>query len=398
MDTIFRNKYEDRILNLLGKGEVIVLTGHRRSGKSYILLNIKQKLSENGNVIFIDMENPDNAAIKTYIELNDYLKTKINSDKRNYILIDEVQVISEFEKALRYYVKQPNVDVVVTGSNAQMLSSEIATVFAGRYLQIHIHSLDYTEFLQFYNLENSDNNMSLYLKWGGLPFLKNLPLSDDRERNNYLESIYNTIIVKDIISRRQIRNYEQTENLIRFIADNCGKTFSSLSIANQLKQNGGKVYANTVDEYLQLFCNSYIIDKVSRYDIKGKRIFEHQEKYYFEDLGIRNFLCADKRFLDIEKIIENVVYLKLKSLGYNVYIGSLDGKEIDFVAKNGDNIIYVQVTKGIYSEETYNREYGNLKQIKDNYPKYVVTLDPYTSLLNPDGIKTIKLIDFLQIL
>lgn len=386
MEIIERKDYIDKIVGQLGKGEAVVLTGHRRAGKSCILESIAQRMMSEGNVIYLDMEDPDNANITTFRELHKYIKEAAKDGVHNYLLIDEIQEIEQFEKALRFFVKQDNFDVIVTGSNASMLSSDIASSFAGRYSRVHVGGLGYDEFLKFYSLEDSDTAFSLYLRWGGLPFLHRIALSDVRTRTDYIGSIYDTIFVKDIVRRRNIRNVAFLDNLARFVADNSGKIFSANSIAKYMKGKENSVSANTVAEYMEALCDTYMIDKVQRYDIKGKQVFEQQEKYYFEDIGIRNYLCNDKRNIDIEKILEGVVYLKLKHNGFDVYVGQLNGKEIDFVAKRGDEMMYVQVSVIITTPETYEREFGNLKQIKDNYPKYVVTMDSNAALIHDSGI------------
>ena len=364
----------------------MVLTGHRRAGKSCILELLSDELSADGHVIYIDMEDPANADLVSFRELSDKIKAGLVEGRRNYVLIDEVQEVEKFEKALRYWVKQDGVDVVVTGSNAAMLSSDIASSFAGRYHRVHISSLDYREFLQFYGQKDSDNAFSQYLRWGGLPFLYRVPLEDERTRTEYLGSIYDTIFVKDIVRRKNVRNVSQLDNLAHFVADNSGKVFSANSISKYLKGSAMAVSANTVGEYMDALCDTYMIDRVKRYDIKGKSVFEQQDKYYFEDLGLRNYLCRDKRSLDMEKVLEGAVYLKLKRDGYDIYVGQLNGKEIDFVARRGDELIYVQVALYVSSEDIYEREFGNLKMIKDNYPKYVVTTDPNVGLIHDSGI------------
>ena len=395
MERIRRNDYIAQVSNLLGKGEAVVLTGHRRAGKSCILELLAAELSDKGNVIYIDMENPVNADLTSFRELSEKIKAGVVEGGRNYVLIDEVQEVKEFEKALRYWVKQDGVDVVVTGSNAAMLSSDIANSFAGRYHRVHVSSLDYKEFLTFYGLEDSDNAFSQYLRWGGLPFLYRIPLEDERTRTEYLGSIYDTIFVKDIVRRKNVRNVSLLDNLARFVADNSGKVFSANSIAKYLKGGEMAVSANTVGEYMDALCDTYMIDRVKRYDIKGKSVFEQQDKYYFEDLGLRNYLCRGKRSLDMEKVLEGAVYLKLKRGGYDVYVGQLNGKEIDFVARGGDEVIYVQVALQVTGEETYEREFGNLKLIKDNYPKYVVTMDPNVGLIHDSGIVACSAREFL---
>lgn len=390
-----RNSYIKQVERLMGKGEAIVLTGHRRAGKSCILASLAERWKNLGNIIFIDMEDPDHADLETYKELHDYVKSHFVEESKNFLLIDEVQEISQFEKALRYWIRQDNMTVVVTGSNAAMLSSEVATAFAGRYFDVHINSLNYEEFLRFYALQDSDDSLTAYLRWGGLPFLAQIPMADTKVRTDYLGSIYDTIFVKDVITRRKVRNVTMMDNLARFVADNTGKIFSANSIAKYLKGKENTVSANTVGEYMEAWCESYMIDKVKRYDIKGKLVFEQQEKYYFEDLGIRNYLCKDKRNIDIEKSLENIVYLKLKNRGFDVYVGQINGKEIDFVARRGTEMLYVQVAMTITNEATYQREFGNLKLIRDNYPKYLVTLDPIAALVNDSGIIACSMRDFL---
>ena len=402
MERINRDEYIVLVNSLLGKGEAVVLTGHRRAGKSCILELLAADLVAEGHVIYIDMEDPANADLATFRELSDKIKASVNEGRRNYVLIDEVQEVAEFEKALRYWVKQDGVDVIVTGSNAAMLSSDIANSFAGRYHRVHVSSLDYREFLLFYGLEDSDNAFSQYLRWGGLPFLYRISLEDERTRTEYLGSIYDTIFVKDIVRRKNVRNVSLLDNLAKFVADNSGKVFSANSIAKYLKGSASRgkgscltVSANTVGEYMDALCDTYMIDRVKRYDIKGKSIFEQQDKYYFEDLGLRNYLCRDKRSLDVEKVLEGAVYLKLKRSGFDVYVGQLSGKEIDFVARRGDEVIYVQVALQVSSEDAYEREFGNLKLIKDNYPKYVVTMDPNVGLIHDSGIVACSARQFL---
>ena len=395
MEIICRNDYMALVRSILGKGEAVVLTGHRRAGKSCILELLAAELAADGNVIYIDMENPASADITTFRELSEQIKTSVCEGQRNYVLIDEVQEVEEFEKALRYWVKQDGVDVVVTGSNAAMLSSDIASSFAGRYHRVHVSSLDYREFLKFYGLEDSDNAFSQYLRWGGLPFLYRIPLEDERTRTEYLGSIYDTIFVKDIVRRKNVRNVALLDNLARFVADNSGKVFSANSISKYIKGSAMAVSANTVGEYMDALCDTYMIDRVKRYDIKGKSVFDQQDKYYFEDLRLRNYLCRDKRSLDIEKVLEGAVYLKLKRSGYEVYVGQLNGKEIDFVARRGDEVIYVQVALQLSGVETYEREFGNLKLIKDNYPKYVVTMDSNVGLIHDSGIIACSAREFL---
>jgi len=390
-----RLSYTNRIISLLGKGEAVVLTGHRRAGKSCILECLADKLKDSGNVMYLDMENPDNRDVDTNEKLNIWIKEHASNNNRNIVLIDEVQEIRDFEKTLRYWVKQSGFDVVVTGSNAKMLSSDVASAFSGRYMQVHVFSLDYGEFLDFNGITSSAEALAMYLKWGGLPFLSNIPADDTRTRNNYLDNIYNTIFVKDIINRIPVRNPVFVDNLARFIAENCGKLFSANSIAKFMKNSTSSVSSNTVDNYTDALCVTYLIDRVHRYDIRGKRIFEQQDKFYFEDIGLRNYLCLSKSNIDIEKVLENAVYLRLRKDGFEVFVGQINGKEIDFVALRGDEKVYVQVSLNVSNPDTYEREFGNLRQIRDNYPKYVITMDPMATLVNDNGIKVLLADNFL---
>lgn len=390
-----RLSYTNRIISLLGKGEAVVLTGHRRAGKSCILECLADKLKGSGNVMCLDMENPDNRDVDTDEKLNIWIKEHSSDNNRNIVLIDEVQEIRDFEKTLRYWVKQSGFDVVVTGSNAKMLSSDVASAFSGRYMQVHVFSLDYGEFLDFNGITSSAEALAMYLKWGGLPFLSNIPADDTRTRNNYLDNIYNTIFVKDIINRIPVRNPVFVDNLARFIAENCGKLFSANSIAKFMKNSTLSVSSNTVDNYTDALCATYLIDRVHRYDIRGKRIFEQQDKFYFEDIGLRNYLCLSKSNIDIEKVLENAVYLRLRKDGFEVFVGQINGKEIDFVALRGDEKVYVQVSLNVSNPDTYEREFGNLRQIRDNYPKYVITMDPMATLVNDNGIKVLLADSFL---
>ena len=231
---------------------------------------------------------------------------------------------------------------------------------------------------------------------GRSAFLYRIPLEDERTRTEYLGSLYDTIFVKDIVRRKNVRNVSLLDNLARFVADGTGKIFSANSIAKYLKGSALQVSTNTVAEYMEALCDTYMVDRVKRYDIKGKSLFEQQDKYYFEDLGLRNYLCRDKRSIDMEKVLEGAVYLKLKRSGYDVYVGQLNGKEIDFVARRGVEVMYVQVALLVTDGKTYEREFGNLKLIKDNYPKYVVTMDPNVGLIHDSGIVACPAREFLK--
>lgn len=397
METIIRQAYIDKIERYLGKETIIVLVGQRRVGKSYMmkmLRDMKQADSSN-NVIYIDKEKRQFDAIRDYNDLNEYVASRFSAEKRNYILIDEVQDIKEFERSIRSFRTEPNTDIVITGSNAHILSNELTTLIGGRYKEIYIQSLSYNEFLLFHKLTDSDESLGKYIQYGGLPGLARIGLDDDDARE-YQMDIYHTVLLKDVIMRNQIRNVPFLENLVRFVADNTGKLISANSIAKYMKSQGESITSNVIINYLSFLCEAYILHKVSRFDIHGKRIFETNDKFYFEDNGIRNAIAGGTREGDIEKVIENVVYQHLVRLGYRVYVGQLQAGEIDFVCtKPNGQRIYVQASYIIADDTTREREFGNLRCIKDNYPKYVISMTPLLTRNDDNGITHLHLRKFL---
>lgn len=398
MATIRRQSYIDKIEKYLGKETIIVLVGQRRVGKSCILKMIRDdKKSDSGNnVIYIDKEKWQYDAIQTYKDLNEYIEKHWVNDKHNYILIDEVQDIEEFERSVRSFRTEPNTDIIITGSNARMLSNELSTLIGGRYKEIYIQSLSYNEFLEFHNLSDNDESLSLYLQYGGMPGLAKIGLEEDDARE-YQIDIYHTVLLKDVIMRNQIRNVPFLENLVRFLADNIGKLISANSIAKYMKSQGESITSSVVINYISFLCEAYILHKVNRYDIHGKRVFENNDKFYFEDNGVRNAIAGGTREGDIEKVIENIIYQHLVRLGFQVYVGQLQAGEIDFVCtKPEGQRIYVQASFIIAEQATREREFGNLRSIKDNYPKYVISMTPLLTKNDDDGITHIHLRKFLR--
>lgn len=398
MATIRRQSYIDKIEKYLGKETIIVLVGQRRVGKSCILKMIRDdKKSDSGNnVIYIDKEKRQYDAIQTYKDLNEYIERYWVNDKHNYIFIDEVQDIEEFERSVRSFRTEPNTDIIITGSNARMLSNELSTLIGGRYKEIYIQSLSYNEFLEFHNLSDNDESLSLYLQYGGMPGLAKIGLEEDDARE-YQIDIYHTVLLKDVIMRNQIRNVPFLENLVRFLADNIGKLISANSIAKYMKSQGESITSSVVINYISFLCEAYILHKVNRYDIHGKRIFENNDKFYFEDNGVRNAIAGGTREGDIEKVIENIIYQHLVRLGYQVYVGQLQAGEIDFVCtKPEGQRVYVQASYIIAEQATREREFGNLRSIKDNYPKYVISMTPLLTKNDDDGITHIHLRKFLR--
>ena len=397
MATIIRKSYIDKIERYLGKETIIVLVGQRRVGKSCMMKMIRdrKKADDCNNIIFIDKEKREFDNIQTYQDLNDYIGEHFQSDKHNYILIDEIQDIREFERSIRSYRTEPNTDIIITGSNARMLSNELSTLIGGRYKEIYIQSLSYNEFLEFHQLSDNDEALSLYIQYGGLPGLAKIGLEEDDARE-YQMDIYHTVLLKDVIMRNQIRNVPFLENLVRFLADNTGKLISANSIAKYMKSQGESITSTAIINYISFLCEAYILHKVNRYDIHGKRIFETNDKFYFEDNGIRNAIAGGTREGDIEKVIENIIYQNLIRLGYQVYVGQLQAGEIDFVCtKPGGERIYVQASYIIADDATREREFGNLRAIKDNYPKYVISMTPLLTKNDDDGITHLHLRKFL---
>lgn len=398
MDAIIRQEYLGKIEKYLGKEMIIVLTGQRRVGKSYMLKQLlSQKTVEaNANVIYIDKEKREFDFIQTYRELNDYIDAHLTKDKHNYILIDEVQDIAEFERSVRSFRTESDTDVVITGSNARMLSNELSTLIGGRYKEIYIQSLSYTEFLSFHRLQDTDESLSKYIQYGGLPGLLKMGL-DEEDAREYQKDIYHTVLLKDVIMRNQIRNVPFLENLVTFLADNTGKLISANSISKFMKSQGESVTSTVVLSYLKFLTEAFIIHKVNRYDIHGKRIFESNDKFYFEDHGMRNAIAGGTREGDVEKVIENVIYRHLVRLGYQVYVGQLQASEIDFVCTKPDGErVYVQASYIIADEQTRKREFGNLAEIRDNYPKYVISMTPLVVRNDDNGIVHLHLRKFLR--
>lgn len=399
MKIISRQNYVDHILKYMGKGLIIALTGQRRVGKSYVVRQLVQELLANNpqaNIVYINKEKTKFNNIQNAGDLSRYLEGKFIEGGDNYLLIDEVQDIDGFENVLRSLNADVECQIVVTGSNAKMLSSELSTYLGGRYIEIHVQSLSYREFLTFHNLEDSDESLQLYLGFGGLPHLYRLGLDNEDMLWEYIQNIYNTIVLKDVVQREGLRNVTMFENLMSFVSDNTGQLVSATSLSKYLKSQQINLPPLTAINYLKSASNAYIVNKVPRYDIHGKRLLETNDKYYFEDLGVRNLLAGPDRTADIEKVMENAVYLHLKNLGYKISIGTLPNGEVDFVAEKGGRTIYLQVAYLIADESTMEREFGNLLAIQDNYPKYVVSMNPMTRSQDYEGIRHLTLRRFLM--
>lgn len=398
IEYIKRPLYIDKIKPFIGKQIIKVLTGQRRVGKSYILLQLIDEiklLHPDANIIYINIEINEFAPLKTHAGLYQYVIEKIDPNVQNFLFIDEIQEVTSFELCLRSLLAESKCDIFCTGSNAQMLSGELATSLSGRYIQFPVYSLSFAEFLVFHNLPNVNESLITYLKLGGMPFLIHTGL-DSAVATEYLRSVNSTILLKDVVARENIRNVSFLENLTAFLADNTGSLLSATNISKYLKSQKQVVPIQTILNYLRSLTNAYYVHKVQRAEVKGMKIFEIGEKYYFEDLGLRNAIRHFDYRSDINKLLENVVYLHLRRNDYTVYVGQLSNKEIDFMAEKNGNRMYVQVAYMLVDQSTINREFGNLESITDQYPKYVVTMDEISSGTNYKGIRQIHLRDFLM--
>ena len=395
---ITRQVYTERIKPFIDKEIIKVISGQRRVGKSYILLQLIAEIrlaNPSANIIYINKELNPHEHISNADILYSYVKTNLNTNTKNYLFIDEIQEIEHFEKALRSLLFENCCDIFCSGSNANMLSGELATFLAGRYIEFTIHSLGYDEFMNFFQLQNTNENLNKYLTVGGMPYMKVIGL-DEFSVFEYLRNVYSTILLKDIVAREGIRNIQFLENLIEYLADNVGNLFSASNIAKYLKSQRTTITTQAVLNYLKPLSNAFFVYKVPRYDISGLKIFEVGEKYYFEDIGIRNCICGFDQRKDINKVMENAVYLHLLRSGYKVFVGQLGTAEIDFIAKKNGTTIYFQVAFMLTDENAVNREFGNLLKIADNYRKYVITMDEYNAGSNYHGIEQVHLKDFLM--
>lgn len=398
MKLIKRDLYSQRIQPFINKGVIKVLTGQRRIGKSYILRQLIEEIENQypkANIIYINKEDEKFRSIRTDIDLSEYVSSQLNKSTDNYLFIDEIQDIEHFENTLRSLQSNESCDIFCTGSNAKMLSSELSTYLSGRYVEFRIHSLCYTEFLEFHHLDDNDTSLRKFLTYGGLPHLSRLELVDE-VAFEYLKNVYSTILLKDVVARENIRNVDFLETLSDYLADNVGNLFSANNIHKFLKSQHVEMSVNLIINYLKALSNAYLINKVQRMDVRGLKKFEIGEKYYFEDLGLRNCKQHLDYSTDINKLMENAVYQHLKVLNYQVYVGKMGDLKIDFIGIKDNRKIYIQVAYLITDEKTREREFGNLLKIENNYRKYVITLDSFSSGTNYQGIEHIHLRDFLK--
>lgn len=391
-----RDTYIERIKPFMRTNAVKVMIGHRRVGKSYTLyqlINLIKEEEKDANIIYINKEDLEFEFIANYRDLYAYVKERLVDEHRNYIFVDEIQEITDFRLAIRSLALDENNDIYITGSNSEMFSSDLANELGGRYVEFKIFSLSYLEFLQFHQLPNDDESLEKYIHFGGLPYLINLPL-EERVAMEYIHSIYSTIVLRDVVQRKNIRNTAFLEQLIRFLANNVGSLFSSKSISDFLKSQNVKIAPGQVSDYADALAEAFIVHRLGRYDIAGKKFFERGEKYFFENMGIRNVIAGYKP-QDKAKRLENVVCNHLITCGYDVKVGALATEEIDFVCTRNGETLYVQVAIELSRSETIEREFGNLLKIKDNYPKIVVSGE--RSFENSyEGVEHVYIRDFLS--
>ncbi len=388
-----REKYLNEIKPFIGKELIKVITGQRRVGKTTILKQIialVEQINSDANIIYVDKELYRFKQIKTSEDLYQYVKSHLTGKGIDHVFIDEVQEIEHFEIALRQLLAD-GIDLYCTGSNAKMLSGDLATHLSGRYIEFHIQSLSYSEFLQAHKFQNNNDSLNKFIRYGGMPYLIHLPF-DEEIIYSYLKSIYNTILLKDIVARYNIRDIDFLERLVEYLSDNLASYVSSKKISDFLKSQRVSLSVNTVMNYLKYLTHSYFINKVQRIDIVGKKRFEINDKYFFSDLGLKHSIIPFTGS-HIGNLFENLVYNRLVYDNYKVYVGKHQEREIDFVAQKGSETKYIQVAYQLPNEKVREREFGNLLKINDNYEKIVVSADEFAD--NYKGIKHIHISKFL---
>lgn len=395
---IIREKYLNQLIETKDLNLIKVITGVRRSGKSTLLLQFKDYLTNSGidknNIIYMSFESAEWYDIKNYRDLYNYIKSKYNGTKL-YLLLDEVQNIGEWEKAVNSFLVDIDADIYVTGSNANLLSSELTTLLAGRVYTVQIYPLSFAEYIQIYPFKNNEDKYKMfdkYLKFGGMPMLASL---NDNERLmvNYLSDIKDVVLKKDIIARNKIKDIVFLDNLLQYMSTVIGTLINPSFIAEFMKKNGSSIDNETVDKYLKMIENAYFIYRIPRYELKGKQLLKTQGKYYFVDNGLKNILSGFSSY-DSGSSYENIVCMELLRRGYEVYVGKYNDLEIDFIAISPEEKIYYQVARSILSEEVENREKRSLLAIDDNYKKVILTMDnAYNKVI--DGIEVVNIVDFL---
>ncbi|NLF97178.1 MAG: ATP-binding protein [Candidatus Riflebacteria bacterium] len=399
-----RTIFEQKLLHLIDTPVIKIVTGVRRCGKSYLLKLLAGHLQKQGvardRIISIDFESIANRELTDYLALYDHIMRLAGKDKKRvYIMIDEIQEVKDWEKAARSLMVDLDCDLYLTGSNAHLLAGELATLLAGRYIELSLLPLSFKEYLDFNEVSRGDRAsveeaFYNFIKFGGFPAMHMLP-DDEEIRGQYLKGIFNSVVLKDVIQRHDIRDSELLERILIYLMENIGNIFSAKKFADYLKSQGRKVSTDSVYNYIRALETALIIYTARRYDVKGKKVLERLEKYYLVDLGLRNAVLGNKT-ADISQALENIVYLELLRRGNNVYVGKEGELEVDFIACSGNQRHYYQVSYLIESEQTREREFRPLRLICDNFPKTVISLDKF-KLSDSDGIEHMNLLDFLLI-
>lgn len=397
MKRIERASYLNKLIAFKDKNLIKVITGIRRCGKSTIMEIYRDWLKEQGvsidQIVYLNFEDYDNFELRNPKNLYAYIKPLLIEDKMNYLFFDEIQHVQDFPDIINSLNLKPNVDIYITGSNAYMLSSEIATLLSGRYIEIAMQPLSFKEYVdgtgEYDNLQKAYND---YITKSSFPYT--LELNTNSEVSDYLTGLYNTIVVKDIMSRKRLPDVMMLESVIRFTADNIGNILSTKRIADIMTADGRKIDQKTVERYLNSLCETFFVYETKRYNIKGKQLLKTLGKYYLVDIGLRRMLLGSRSF-DAGRILENVVYLELLHRQKKVYVGKTDNLEVDFVAIDENNIAYYQVAATVRDESTLKRELASLQQINDQYPKYILTLDD-DPVADYDGIKRINALKWMM--
>lgn len=396
-----RELYTEELSKYIDKPVIKVITGIRRSGKSFLLKLLKNELISRGikdsNILYLNYESIKYDNYRDYLSLYNYIKERIEDyDTKVYLLIDEIQEVSQWEKAIRSFTVDFDCDIYITGSNANLLSGELATYLSGRYVEFQLLPLSFKEYIDFNNISNNKAKIKEafdnFIKYGGFPGLIHMD-NDEETQFKYLDGIYNTIILKDVIQRNNIRDPDLLNRILLFIMDNIGQLFSAKNISGYLISQGRKTSSKTIYKFMNSLEDAFIIHSAKRYDVKGKRILKKVEKIFLSDLGLRHAILG-YREMDISQILENIVYLELIRRNYKVYVGREGKNEIDFIALKNKKKVYIQVTYLLASKKTINREFRPLKNINDNFPKYVLSMDNMT-IEDKEGIKWMNIIDFL---
>ncbi len=398
LPSIPRPEYTSRIAPYIDRNIIKVLTGQRRVGKSFVLRQLMDEVKQrrpDAHIIFINKERSEHRDIRTDEDLSAFLRPQLAQPGRHYLFIDEVQEIENFHLCLRSLLAEDECDIFCTGSNANLLSGELATTLAGRCMSFDIHALSYGEFLRFHRRERGAESLRLYLTYGGMPYLAHIGLAAENDPFEYLRNVCQAILLKDTVARANIRNVKFLEELVHYLADNVGNLFSATRISKFLKAQRIELNVMSTINYLHALANAYLIHRVPQADVCGMKIFEVGEKIFFEDLGISHAVRYFDFQRDVHKVMENAVYLHLLQQRYDVNIGRIGDREIDFVAQRPDRRIYVQVCLTAMAPETREREFGNLRAIPDDAPRYVVTLNDLMLTPEAGGIHHLNLEDFL---